>query len=157
MGAEPRSAGTKDCPAYSTKISGDRARTARSGRGRMREGRPYWVSDPLIQEWRPARGAVLQRLDDDSQRPDAEFRKLPARPCRRPRCKGWSPEFAMANVYLAKASGMEQQDSLSSLGRRVGWIAALDRTVRVGGVSREPACTKVHCLPRVMRDDTYPN
>jgi citrate synthase len=106
---------------------------------RMREGEEVLgFGSTLYKNGDPRARAVLQRLNEILP-DDADFRKLQRAIAVVHDAKGLEPDFALANVYLARRLGMDAKDSLFILGRAVGWIAHSIEQYEVGGVIREPA------------------
>jgi citrate synthase len=106
---------------------------------RMREGEDILgFGSTLYKNGDPRARAVLQRLGEILC-DDADFRKLQRAIAVVHDAKGLEPDFALANVYLARRLGMDSKDSLFILGRAVGWIAHSIEQYEVGGVIREPA------------------
>jgi citrate synthase len=106
---------------------------------RMREGEEILgFGSTLYKNGDPRARAVLQRLNEILA-DDADFRNLQRAIAVVHEAKGLEPDFALANVYLARRLGMDSKDSLFILGRAVGWIAHSIEQYEVGGVIREPA------------------
>lgn len=91
----------------------------------------YANGDPRAREMLRQLGIALEG--------DSDFRKLRQAIAAVREFRGLEPDFALANLYIARRVGLDGNDSFFPLGRAAGWIAHSIEQYEVGEVIREPS------------------